>query len=73
MDLHDIAANPVVLLAIAILGPLVRDLVVGVLRAQAKKMRADKDPKNDGEAALLEAAAEALEKARVAIAAAKKP
>lgn len=67
MDLPELASNPALLLAIAILGPLVRDLVVGVLRAQARRMRADKDPKNDDQAALLEAAAAALEKARVAL------
>lgn len=72
MDLNAVAMNPVILLAIAILGPLLRDLVVSVLRAQARKMKTDKDPKNDDEAALLLAAAEALEKVRVALGA-KKP
>lgn len=67
MELPALASNPVILLAIAILGPLVRDLVVGVLRAQAKKIRGDKDPKNDVEADVLEAAAAALEKARIAL------
>lgn len=72
MDFNALATNPAILLAIAILGPLVRDFVVGVLRSRAKQLRGDKDPKNDGEAALLEAAAEAIEKARVALGA-KKP
>jgi len=71
MNLPELASNPAVLLAIAILGPLLRDLVVSVLRAQAKKMKADKDPKNDDEAALLLAAADAIEKARIALGAKK--
>lgn len=72
MELPPVLSHPAVLLALAILGPLVRDFVVGVLRSRAKTLRADKDPSNDGEAALLEAAAAAIEKARVALLA-KKP
>lgn len=71
MEIPAVLSHPAVLLAVAILGPLLRDLVVGVLRSRAKQLRGDKDPKNDGEAALLEAAAEAIEKARVALGAKK--
>lgn len=59
-----LVSHPAFLLAVAILGPLVRDFVVQVLRARAKAARTDKDPTNDAGADVLEAAADALEKAK---------
>lgn len=59
--------HPAVLLAIAILGPILRDLVVASLREGAKRLRSDKDPGNDGVAAALDIAADAVAQARVKI------
>jgi len=41
-----------------------KDFVVGVLRALSKRIRCDKDPKNDGLADIADAAADSLEKVK---------
>lgn len=63
MDPNTLLVHPAFLLALAILGPLVRDFVAKLLRQRAREVRTDKDPKNDGQAAILDAAADAVEKA----------
>lgn len=59
-----ILSHPVVVLAIAFLGSLLKDLVVGVLRQIAKRFLSDKDKGNDELARLLDDAADALDKLR---------
>ena len=65
MNLPPILSNPFVLLALAILGPLVKDLVVGLLRASKQRMLTDGDPKNDDAAKILGDAADAIEKLKI--------
>lgn len=66
-QLPPILTNPMVLLLLAILGPLVRDVVVALLREAKRRLLADKDPNNDSAAVALGIAADHLEKARISL------
>ena len=72
MELPPILSNPLVLLALAILGPLVKDVVQALLRAHAKRLLADKDPGNDALANAENAAADGLDKVRIPLTPPKK-
>lgn len=61
-QLPPILSHPFVLLSLAILGPLVKDVVKALLRGWAKRVRADKDPANDGLADAADAVADGLDK-----------
>jgi hypothetical protein len=49
---------------VVMLALFAKDFVVGVLRAFSKRIRGDKDPKNDGLADVADAAADSLEKVK---------
>lgn len=57
--------NPLFFVALAVLGPLLKDFAVVAMRRLAHGFRSDKDPKNDGAAVLLDSAADAIERLRV--------
>lgn len=61
-------SHPLVLLAIAILGPLLRDLVVGLLKSKAKELLTDKNPGNDTAGKALADAASAIERLKLSMA-----
>lgn len=65
-------SNPLVLLAIAILGPVLRDIIVAILKDKSKALLGDKDPSNDSAAAALKAAAEAIEHLKLTLPVPKK-
>jgi hypothetical protein len=59
----NLASNPLVMIALVMLGGILKDVVVAVLRGMAKKWKSDKDPNNDALADGVEAAANAIDKA----------
>ena len=67
MNLPPIFHDPAFWGIILVVGAIARDITLGIMRKQAKRMREDKDPKNDGAADALDSAADALEKAKLSI------
>lgn len=65
MNLPPFLHDPLVLFLLGTFGLLARDVVKALLRAHAKKLREDKDPGNDPQAAAEDAMADALDRVRL--------
>lgn len=59
---EQLMSNPLVWIGLTMIGSLLKEFVVALLRGIAKKWKADKNPNNDTLAEGIEAAADAVDK-----------